>query len=145
MSNINNVEDKAILEMPYDLINEDFPKVNEKVHDQIVYSVKEYRKIKKVNCNGLLAMLWNYPDHDEIIMQMEEENRPKYESVQKPKKKVKKENEQKENKNFQKKTQNYINKIPEKKVSPIESKEIKIAQKKLKEEKIKKNLNSSMT
>ena len=140
MSNINNVEDKAILEMPYDLINEDFPKVNEKVHDQIVYSVKEYRKIKKVNCNGLLAMLWNYPDHDEIIMQMEEENRPKYESVQKPKKKIKKENEQKENKNFLKKTQNYINKIPEKKVNPIESKEIKIAQKKLKEEKIKKNL-----
>ena len=47
MSSINNLEDKAILEMPYDIINEDFKNVNQKVHDQIVNYVKEYRKIKK--------------------------------------------------------------------------------------------------
>ena len=140
MSSINNLEDKAILEMPYDIINEDFPNVNEQIHNQIVYCVKEYRKIKKVNCNGLLAMLWNYPDHDEIVLQMEEENRPIYEPVKILMKKIKKEYEEKERKDFQKKTQNYINQIQEKRNNNVESKEFKNVQRKIKEDKIKKNL-----
>ena len=52
MSSINNLEDKAILEMPYDIINEDFPNVNDKIHNQIINCVKLYRRIKKRNCNG---------------------------------------------------------------------------------------------
>jgi hypothetical protein len=79
MSSINNLEDKAILETPFDIINEEFPNVNEQVHTQIINCVKQYRRVKKVNCSGLLAMLWNYNDHDEVMMQMEEENRPIYE------------------------------------------------------------------
>ena len=140
MSSITNLEDKAILEMPYDIINEDFPSVNEQVHNQIIYCIKEYRKKKSVNCNGLLAMLWNFPDHDEIVLQMEEENRPIYEPVQILMKKKIKENEEKERKDFQKKTQNYINQIQQKRNSVVESKEFKNAQRKLKEDKIKKNL-----
>ena len=140
MSSINNLEDKAILEMPYDIVNEDFPNVNDKIHNQIVNCIKQYRRIKKRNCNGLLAMLWNYPDHDEIILQMEEENRPIYEPVKVIMKKMKKEFEEKERKDFQKKTQNYINQIQEKRNSINESKEFRNVQRKLKEDKIKKNL-----
>ena len=140
MSSINNLEDKAILEMPYDIINEDFPNVNDKIHNQIINCVKQYRRIKKRNCNGLLAMLWNYPDHDEIILQMEEENRPIYEPVKVIMKKMKKEYEEKERKDFQKKTQNYINQIQEKRNSINVSKEFRNVQRKLKEDKIKKNL-----
>ena len=140
MSSIYNLEDKAILEMPYDIINEEFPEVNKQIHDKIIYYVKEYRKIKKVNCNGLLAMLWNFPDHDDILFQMEEENRPMYEPVQIIMKKKRKENDEKERKDFQKKTQNYINQIQERRNSNLESKEFKNAQRKLKEDKIKKNL-----
>ena len=140
MSSVTNLEDKAILEMPYDIINEDFPTVNEQVHNQIIYCIKQYRKIKKVNCNGLLAMLWNFPDHDEIVLQMEEENRPIYEPVQIFMKKKIKENEEKERKDFKKKTQNYINQIQEKRNNVVESQEFKNAQRKLKEDKIKKNL-----
>ena len=55
-------------------------------------------------------------------------------------KKKKKENEEKERKDFQKKTQNYINQIQERRSSNIESKELKSFQRKLKEDKIKKNL-----
>jgi hypothetical protein len=140
MSSINNLEDKAILEMPYDIINEDFPNVNEQIHDKIVLCVKEYRKIKKVNCNGLLAMLWNYPDHDDVVFQIEEENRPIYESAKITMKKILKENEEKERKDFKKKTQNYIDQIQEKRSSVVESKELKNTLKKIKEDKIKKNL-----
>ena len=140
MSSINNLEDKAILEMPYDIINEDFPNVNDKIHNQIINYVKQYRRIKKRNCNGLLAMLWNYPDHDEIVLQMEEENRPIYEPVKVIMKKMKKEYEEKERKDFQKKTQNYINQIQEKRNSINVSKEFRNVQRKLKEDKIKKNL-----
>ena len=140
MSSINNLEDKAILEMPYDIINEDFPNVNENVHSLIVDCVKEYRRIKKTNCNGLLAMLWNYPDHDEVVLQMEEENRPKYEPSQIFMKRKIKENEEKERRDFKGKAQNYINQIQERRSSTVEIKEMKIAERKIKEEKIKKNL-----
>ena len=140
MSSVGGVEDKAILEMPYDIINEDFPEVNEQIHNNIIYCVKEYRKKKKVNCNGLLAMLWNYPDHDEVILQMEEENRPIYEPVKIIMKKMIKENEEKERRDFKKKTQNYLNQIQERRNSNVESTELKIAQRKIKEDKIKKNL-----
>ena len=40
MSSINNLEDKAILETPFDIINEEFPNVNEQVHAQIINCVK---------------------------------------------------------------------------------------------------------
>ena len=140
ISSINNLEDKAILETPYDIINEEFPDVNEQVHTQIVNSVKQYRKIKKVNCSGLLAMLWNYTDHDEVLMQMEEENRPIYEPQNVIIQKMKKEMEDKEKKNFTRRSQMFLNEIQNKRSSIMESKEINDIQKKIKEDKIKKNL-----
>ena len=85
-------------------------------------------------------MLWNYPDHDEVILQMEEENRPIYEPVKIIMKKMIKENEEKERRDFKKKTQNYLNQIQERRNSNVESTELKIAQRKIKEDKIKKNL-----
>ena len=140
ISSINNLEDKAILETPYDIINEEFPNVNEKVHMQIINCVKQYRRIKKVNCSGLLAMLWNYTDHDEVMMQMEEENRPIYEPHDVILKRQQKELENKEKKNFRRKTQILLNEIQTKRSSIIENKESFDLEKKKKEDKIKKNL-----
>ena len=140
ISSINNLEDKAILETPYDIINEEFPNVNEKVHMLIINCVKQYRRIKKVNCSGLLAMLWNYTDHDEVMMQMEEENRPIYEPHDVILKRQQKELENKEKKNFRRKTQILLNEIQTKRSSIIENKESFDLEKKKKEDKIKKNL-----
>ena len=140
MSSINNLEDKAILETPFDIINEEFPNVNEQVHTQIINCVKQYRRVKKVNCSGLLAMLWNYNDHDEVMMQMEEENRPVYESQSIVLKRMEKENEIKERKNFRRRSQMFLNEIQNKRSSMVESQEIIDIQKKIKEDKIKKNL-----
>ena len=140
ISSINNLEDKAILETPYDIINEEFPNVNEKVHMQIINCVKQYRRVKKVNCSGLLAMLWNYTDHDEVMMQMEEENRPIYEPHDVILKRQQKELENKEKKNFRRKTQILLNEIQTKRSSIIENKESFDLEKKKKEDKIKKNL-----
>ena len=142
ISSINNLEDKAILETPYDIINEEFPNVNEQVHTQIINCVRQYRRTKKVNCSGLLAMLWNYNDHDEVMMQMEEENRPIYEPQQIVLQRQQKENEIKERKNFRKRSQMFLNEIQNKRkiTMMIESQETNDIQKKLKEDKIKKNL-----
>ena len=140
MSSINNLEDKAILETPFDIINEEFPNVNEQVHAQIINCVKQYRRVKKVNCSGLLAMLWNYNDHDEVMMQMEEENRPIYEPVEITNAKMQKEYEIKERKNFRRRSQMFLNEIQNKRSSLVESQEIIDIQKKMKEDKIKKNL-----
>ena len=139
MSNINNLEDKEILEMPFDIINEDFENVNENVHEHIVKCIKKYKKVKKVNCGGLLAMLWNFSDHDDIIFQIEEENRPIYPSVKKMMKK-KKDNEEAKLK-FKKKNQMFINQLQEKRLSIINNQETKVDElKRLKEEKNKKML-----
>ena len=140
MSSINNLEDKAILETPFDIINEEFPNVNEQVHSQIINCVKQYRKIKKINCSGLLAMLWNYNDHDEVMMQMEEENRPAYEPGQIIMQRMQREYEIKEKKNFRRRSQMFLNEIQNKRTSMVESQEINDIQKEIKEDKIKKNL-----
>ena len=108
MSSINNLEDKAILETPYDIINEEFQNVNEEVHNQIINCVKQYRKIKKINCTGLLAMLWNYNDHDDVMMQMEEENREIYEPVDIVLQKMQKEQEIKIKKNQKKQKKKFL-------------------------------------
>ena len=85
-------------------------------------------------------MLWNYTDHDEVLMQMEEENRPIYEPQNVIIQKMKKEMEDKEKKNFTRRSQMFLNEIQNKRSSIMESKEINDIQKKIKEDKIKKNL-----
>ena len=113
MSSINNLEDKSLLEMPYDILNQNFTNVNNQVYNNIISCIKEYRKIKKYNCNGLLAMIWECPEHDDIILQMEEENRPIYEPASITMKKKIIEAEKKEKKNFLIRTQKQIIKIQE--------------------------------
>ena len=90
---------------------------------QIINCVKQYRRVKKVNCSGLLAMLWNYTDHDEVMMQMEEENRAIYEPHEVILKRRQKEIENKEKKNFRRKTQILLNEIQSRRSSIIETKE----------------------
>ena len=49
ISNLKNIEDTAILETPYDILNENFPNVNNNTHNNIIDAVKLYRKEKKKN------------------------------------------------------------------------------------------------
>ena len=75
-------------------------------------------------------MLWNYNDHDEVMMQMEEENRPAYEPVQIIMQRMQREYEIKEKKNFRRRSQMFLNEIQNKRTSMVESQEINDIQKK---------------
>ena len=75
-------EKNYLLETPYDILSEDLFNVNERIHEELIKSIKEYRKLKNVNSNALLALLWFYPEHDDILLNLEEEFRPIYESAE---------------------------------------------------------------
>ena len=111
ISNLKNIEDTAILETPYDILNENFPNVNNSTHNNIIDAVKLYRKEKKKNSQGLLALLWCFNDHDEILLNLEEENRPIYDPVEIYMKKEAARQEREDNKNFNKKNQKLLSKM----------------------------------
>ena len=75
---INQIEDRVILETPYDILTQNIRNVNKNVHNDIINAIKNYRKIKGKNSTVLLAMLWIYDDHDEILLKIEELYRPIY-------------------------------------------------------------------
>ena len=54
---------------------------NNKTTDMIINCVKKYRKIKRRHSSGLLSLMWYYDDNDDIMMQIEELNRPIYEPM----------------------------------------------------------------
>ena len=140
INNLTKNEDKYILETTYDIITENFSNINNQVKDIIIKSVKEYRKIKGVHSNGLLAILWNYDDHDDVMMQIEEMYRPVYEPLDQYYEKKKKEQDEKDKKDFTKKLKNNLSKIQEKRMNIILSRKIINEEKKIKEDRIKKRL-----
>ena len=82
ITNLSKIEDKFILETPYDIMTENFLNVNNQIKETVIKSIKVYRKLKGEHSNYLLAMLWNYKDNDDIICQIEELNRPIYEPME---------------------------------------------------------------
>ena len=134
------VEKKYLLETPFDIINENFTDVNEKIYDKLVLSIRNYRKIKKQNSNALLAMLWNFPDHDDILLRLEEENRPQYESIEVEIKKKQREIEENDKRDIGKQLGNYFDKMRNFRQNKKETVENKNKEKQKKEEKIKKEL-----
>ena len=82
ISNITNEEDKFILETPYDIMTQNYENVNLEVKEMLINCVKKYRKTKGYHSSGLLAMMWYYTDNDDIMMQIEELNRPIYEPME---------------------------------------------------------------
>ena len=139
----DNKEEKInnyLLETPYDILSEDLFNINERIHTELIKCIKEYRKIKNENSNALLALLWFYPEHDDILLNLEEEFRPIYESAEVAMDKKKKEVIEQDKKDYGKQIQNYFEEVKSKRINKIENNKSKETQKKKHEDKIKKNL-----
>ena len=134
-------DDKVILETPYEIMTQNFAEVNLRIKNKIIKSIQRYRRLKGYHSNGLLAMLWFYEDHDDILMSSEEINRPIYEPMKKYLERKRLEQKEKDDKSFTKRQINYLNKLTHKKWEDIMKKKELIEKNKKREEKIKQRLN----
>jgi hypothetical protein len=73
--------DIFILETPYDIINMNILYINERLEKTVIDTTQIYRTQNKQHSMGLLAMLWFYEDHDDILLNCEEEHRVIYPPV----------------------------------------------------------------
>ena len=142
--NKENKDNNFLLEAPYDILSEDLFNLNEKIHEQLIQCIKEYRKSKNENSNALLALLWFYPEHDDILLNLEEEFRPIYESADIVMDKKKKAIVEQDKKDFGKQIQNYFEEVKNKRITKIENNKSKETQKKKHEDKVKKTLKNQM-
>ena len=133
-------ENCKILETPYDILSTDIFNMNKKIHENLLHNIKEYRKLKNYNSNALLYLLSFNPDKDDILMNLEEEFRPIYESAEEAMNKKKKEEKDLEKKDYGKQIQNYFEEIRLKKKNQIEDNKTKEYEVKKREEKIKKKI-----
>ena len=133
ISNISNQEDKFILETPYDIMTQNFENVNMQVKDMVVNCVKQYRKIKGCHSSGLLSMMWYYSDNDDIMMQIEELNRPIYEPMKLVLERKRLEKEEKDKHDYTKQLIISLSKLREKRINTLLNKQQIEEQKKYKE------------
>ena len=141
ISNIFKKEDKFILETPYEIMTQNFKEVNLRVKNKLINCVKKYRHLKDCHSSGLLAMLWYYSDHDDIMMQIEEMNRPIYEPMSKYLERNKIKQKEKEEKSYTKRVIIYLNKLTRQKLDMAKQRQLIYDQEKMRQEKIKKRLN----
>ncbi len=148
---IQSPKDYMILENSYDILNFDFDYVKKNVENDIVETVEIYRREKGVYSMGLLALLWYYESHDDILLNLEEKYTEKIDKyyVQMEKKR-RLEQEEKENKKYIKsKTKNFkptdiIKMIKERREKEIKlQEEIKI-KRELHEKRLIKNLSKKV-
>ena len=140
LSNIFKKDDKYILETPYDIMSQNFEQLNIRIKTKIINSIKKYRKLKGSIPNELLALLWHYDDHDDIMMQMEEINRPVYEPMEKFLERKKIAKKQREEKSYTRKVINYLNNLSRKRWENARKQQELYDKKKLKEQKLKQKL-----
>ena len=140
ISNITKQEDKFILETPYDIMTQNYENVNMEVKEMIVNCVKRYRKIKGYHSSGLLAMMWYYNDNDDIMMQIEELNRPIYEPMESYLERKRLEQEERDKHDYTKKLMISLKDMREKRMNVLLNREALNEQKKFKEDRIKKKL-----
>ena len=137
----DNIQDNGqILETPYDILTTNLFNLNEKIHENLLKNIKEYRKIKKENSVPLLRLLSFWPERDDILLNLEEEFRPIYELAEVEMEKKKKEEKELEKKDYGKQIQNYFEDLRSKRKSKIEDNKIRENEVKKREEKIKKKL-----
>jgi hypothetical protein len=140
ISNILKQEDKFILETPYEIMSQNFFNVNSSVKKTVVNCVKKYRKIKGFHSNGLLAMMWFYEDNDDIMMQIEEINRPIYEPMKVFLERKKLAKIEKDKHDYTKRLILNLSRLREKKLQKALEKEIFEEEKRIKQERIRKKL-----
>jgi hypothetical protein len=78
---LQNPRNVTILETPYDIINMNISSINSQLSETVIDATKLYRAENKTYSMGLLAMLWFYENHDDILLNCEEENRVTYPPV----------------------------------------------------------------
>ena len=140
ISNISKKEDKFILETPYDIMTQNYENVNMQVKDMIINCVKKYRKIKRRHSSGLLSLMWYYDDNDDIMMQIEELNRPIYEPMAVYLERKRLEQEERDKHDYTKKLMISLQKLKEKRMNIILNREALKEQKKFKEDKIRRKM-----
>ena len=67
INNITQNEDKVILETPYEIIGKNFKNVNKRVFNDLIESIKIYRKRKDQHSNALIAILQLYDNYNIIL------------------------------------------------------------------------------
>ena len=140
ISNISKQEDKFILETPYDIMTQNYENVNMTIKETIINCVKKYRKIKGHHSSGLLAMMWYYSDNDDLMMQIEELNRPIYEPMNEYYERIRLEQEERDKYDYTKKLMISLKNLRDKRMNILLSKQVLDEQKKFKEDRIKKKL-----
>lgn len=73
--------DLYLLDTSYDLINLNVPAINKKMEKDVVEANKYYRIENGDFSIGLLALLWYYDCHDDVILQMEEKFSKRYDPI----------------------------------------------------------------
>jgi hypothetical protein len=130
----------ALLETPYDIVSLEIPQINSSVHEDVKEAVDIYRGLANNHSTGLLALLYSFEDHDEVLLALEEKYRIIYEPVELmlEKQKKKKEHEFKQTPAY------VLDKIRKKKLDEVITKrEVTMAQK-AREEKIRKTLDKHL-
>ena len=140
LSNIYKKEDKFLLETPYEIMSQNFEQVNIRVKNTIINGIKKYRKLIGTNANELLALLWHYDDHDDIMMKLEEINRPIYEPVEKILERKKLAKKEREAKSYTIRVINYLNNLSKKRWENAKKQEEKYELNIKREKKIKQKL-----
>lgn len=69
---LKNPKNHSILEMSYDILNFNFIFINQKLENDIIEAVEGLRKKKGQHSMGLLALLWFYDSHDDVLLTLEE-------------------------------------------------------------------------
>ena len=134
------VNNDQILETPYDILSTDIFDINQKISENLLKNIKEYRKVKSHNSIPLLYLLSFNPEKDDILLNLEEEFRPIYESAEVAMDKKKKEEKELEKKDYGKQIQNYFEDLRIKRRNKIEDNKTREDEVKKREEKLKKKL-----
>jgi len=75
---LQNPKDYMILEISYDILNFNFDNINKELEQDIIDTVENYRKEKGNYSMGLLALLWFYDSHDNVLLNIEEKYSEKF-------------------------------------------------------------------
>ena len=129
-----------ILETPYDILSTDIFNMNQKISENLLTNIRNYRKAKNHNSKPLLHLLYFNPEKDDILMNLEEEFRPIYESAEEAMEKKRKEEKELEKKDFGKQIQNYFEDLRNKRQNKIEDDKTKESEIKKREDKLKMKL-----
>jgi len=75
---LQNTKDLMILETPYDIANLNINYILKNIEKVLIEANETYRKEKGFFSSGLLALLWFYDKHDDVLLMLEEKYTEKF-------------------------------------------------------------------